>query len=90
MKFTGIPDWDKLASIEFRDIHIPLTNDSYITNTVPGVFVHGHQQSAYTESHMLETAYFVAIYTSIPPIKENNGFRWISLENIVAPLTVKM
>jgi phosphopantetheinyl transferase len=89
MKSTGVPDWDRLASIEFHDIHIPLTNDSCITNCVSKVFVHGYQQSAYTESHMLENVYFVAIYTSISPEKENNGFTWITLEDIVTSLIAK-
>ena len=67
MKFTGEPDWDNLASIEFVDLQIPAEDGKGVTPAASGVYVSGQSVGGYTECHMFDETYFIVVYTSEPP-----------------------
>lgn len=88
MKFTGIPDWDNLPSIEFLDISVPCF-ELCPTNTVGRITISGVGEFGYTECHLIEDTHFIAIYTSSPPDDNNAHFKRITLEHIVASLNIE-
>ena len=82
-KYTGIPDWDNIASTEFLGIEYPTNEKSYITYSVAKPIVLGDQKPDYTESHFIENTHIVAIYTSSPPANEaSKEFKRVTLEEI--------
>ena len=77
MKFTGKPDWNRVESIQFRDIKLPYTRTS-VPNAVGQIVVDGKKQTGYCEYHLVES-HIIAVYTSHRP--ENiSDFATISLE----------
>jgi phosphopantetheinyl transferase (holo-ACP synthase) len=73
MKSTGLPDWDSIASKEFRSIRIPETAGVYYTMAASSIFIDGSSEPAYTESHNLDDSHFIAIYSNLQPIDQNNN-----------------
>ena len=87
MKSTGLPDWDSIASKEFRNIRIPEMAGVYYTMAASSIFIDGSSEPAYAESHNLDDSYFIAIYSSLQPIDQNDDtfrFERKRLEDIVS------
>jgi hypothetical protein len=86
MKFTGLPDWDSIASKEFRSIRIPEKAGVYYTMAASSIFIDGSSEPAYTESHNLDDTHFIAIYSSLQSTDQKydtSPFKRKRLEDIV-------
>lgn len=86
MKYTGVPQWDSIASKEFRNIRIPKTAGEYYMEAVPksSIFIDGSNKVAFTECHNLFDTHFIAIYSPFEAAKEKtNTFEEKKLEDIL-------
>ena len=88
MKFTGTPDWDNLSSIEFLDITVPWFGPC-TTTAVGRITIYGVVELGYTECHLIDDTHFIALYTSSSPDDSNTPFKRITLEEIVASLSIE-
>jgi len=80
MKFTGIPDWDRITSFEFLEVKVPQTGE-LVKDCV--VCVEGTKHECYTELHNFEDTHFIAVYTATAPnASEDEGFRRLTLQEI--------
>jgi phosphopantetheinyl transferase len=83
MKFTGVPEWDNLPTIEFLQISVPRIIGTYVPDAVTTVSIKGViDHSGYTEVHNILDTHFVAIFSSTRPLESHGGisqFRSISL-----------
>ena len=76
--------------MEFLGIKVPTADqESCITNAVGRVTISSQCQSGHTESHLIDDNYYVAIYTSLSPDDSDTHFRTVTLEDIVASLSIE-
>ena len=89
MKFTGFPDWDNLSSIEFLDIQLPSMEEPCVMNAVGRISISGVDELGYTEGHLIEDTYFIAIFTTSAPNNSNTQFKRLTLDEIVVSLSIE-